>query len=68
MVSWERHVQKTGGLWRKGAAGSWIIDGSTSPDAELLDIPGVVMEKPGAVIDCFIDWACRSLFCLPEMR
>ena len=60
MVSGEGRVQKTGASWRKGVAGSWIIDGNMSLDAELLDIPGVVMEKPGAVID----WSCHSLMSL----
>ena len=32
------------------------IDGNMSLDAELVDIPGVVMEKPGAVVD----WSCHS--------
>ena len=31
-----------------------------SLDTELLDIPGVVMERPGAVID----WSCHSLMSL----
>ena len=52
MVSGEGRVQKTGASWRK--------DGNMSLDAELLDIPGVVMEKPGAVID----WSCHSLISL----
>ena len=51
MVSGEGRVQKTGALWRKGVAGDWIIDGNMSLDVELLDILGVAMGKPGAVID-----------------
>ena len=46
MVSGEGRVQKTGALWRKGA--------------ELVDIPEVVMEKSGAVID----WSCYSFMSL----
>ena len=60
MVSGEGRVQKTGASWRKGVAGSWIIDRNMSLDAELLDIPEVVMEKPGAGID----WSCHSLMSL----
>ena len=60
MVSGEGRVQKIGAWWRKEVAGSWITDGNMSLDVELLDILGVVMEQPGALID----WSCHSFMSL----
>ena len=60
MVSGEGRVQKIKNSWRKEVAGSWITDGNMSLDVELLDILGVVMEKPGALID----WSCHSFMSL----
>ena len=46
----EADVQKTVASWRKGVAGCRLVDGNVSLDAELLDIPGLVVGNPGAVI------------------
>ena len=62
MVSGEGPVQKTGASWRKGVVRSWKIDGNMWLDAESVDIPGVVMENPGVVID----WSCHSFHVSPK--